>query len=400
MNEHLSALQPYPFERLKALRDGVKPNADRYPIALTIGEPRHNAPSFVKEALTEALDDVEKYPSTVGRPELKTAIAHWLMQRFGLPEMDPQAHVLPVNGTREAIFAFVQTVFDRSQATTRPYVMMPNPFYQIYEGATLLAGGQPKLQACIPKFGFNPDYRSVTDAEWAQTQILFLCSPGNPTGAVVPMDTLQYLLDKAEQHDFIIASDECYSEIYFTENTRPAGLLEAYAQRGDASYRRAMVFHSLSKRSNLPGLRSGFVAGDADLIRPFLLYRTYQGGAMPLHVQKASELAWADETHVELNRAAYREKFRRVLAVLDGVLDVQMPAAGFYLWAGTPISDEAFALGLFEQENVSVLPGSYVGRAMDGVNPGAGRVRMALVAPVAECIEAAERIKRFCAGLK
>lgn len=400
MNEHLHALQPYPFQRLKELRAGAVPNPDRRLISLAIGEPKHAAPTFVKEALVEELDDIEIYPTTSGGPELKTAIGHWLEQRFSLPEMDAQAHILPVNGTREAIFAFVQTVFDRSQSDQRPYVMMPNPFYQIYEGATLLAGGTPKLQACTAALGFNPDYYSVTDAEWAQTQILFLCSPGNPTGAVVPMDTLRYLLDKAAEHDFIIASDECYSEIYFTENERPIGLLEACAQHGNTDYQRVMVFHSLSKRSNLPGLRSGFVAGDADLIRPFLLYRTYHGGAMPLQVQKASALAWSEESHVEVNRTAYREKFRQVLAILDGVMDVQLPDAGFYLWAGTPISDEAFTIGLYEQEHVSVLPGSYVAREVDGINPGAGRVRMALVAPLAECVEAAERIKRYCTGLR
>ena len=399
MNEQMDALQPYPFQRLKQLKAGITPNPDLDHIALSIGEPKHAAPEFVRAALVEHLDDIEVYPTTGGRADLKQAVAHWLSHRFGLPEMDPQAHILPVNGTREALFAFVQAVFDRRQATQRPYVMMPNPFYQIYEGAALLAGATPYLQPCLKSHHFNPDYASVPDEVWAQTQILFLCSPGNPTGAVVPMDTLLYLLEKAEQHDFIIASDECYSEIYFTENERPPGLLEACAQRGDASYQRAMVFHSLSKRSNLPGLRSGFVAGDASLIKPFLLYRTYQGGAMPIHVQKASAMAWQEENHVELNRTAYREKFRRVLAVLSPVMDVDLPDAGFYLWAGTPISDEAFTRGLYEQENVEVLPGSYVGREQDGHNPGAGRVRMALVASLPECLEAAERIKRFCKTL-
>lgn len=399
MHEHFGRLQPYPFERLKALKAEVTPNPDLDPIALSIGEPKHTAPEFVRQALIEALDDIEVYPTTGGSTELKNAVGRWLSHRFGLPPLDADAHVLPVNGTREAIFAFVQAVFDRSQAAERPYVVMPNPFYQIYEGATFLAGGEPLLLPCLPAQHFNPDYRAVPDSVWARTQILFLCSPGNPTGAVVPMDVLDYLLDKAAEHDFIIASDECYSEIYFTERERPVGLLEACAHRGDATYRRAMVFHSLSKRSNLPGLRSGFVAGDANLIRPFLRYRTYQGGAMPLHVQKASALAWSEENHVELNRTAYREKFRRVLAVLEDVLDVSMPDAGFYLWAGTPISDEDFGRRLYEQAHVTVLPGSYVGREVDGINPGAGRVRMALVAPLGECLEAAERIRDFCKGL-
>jgi len=396
MNEFMSSLQPYPFERLKALKAEVTPDASKDHIALSIGEPKHTAPEFIRESLTESLDDIEVYPTTGGRREFKAAVARWLSHRFGLPDMEPEAHILPVNGTREAIFGFVQATFDRRLAARKPLIMMPNPFYQIYEGAALLAGAQPWLMPCTAEQNFNPDYHNVSDDVWAQTQILFLCSPGNPTGAVVPMDTLQYLLQKAEEHDFVIASDECYSEIYFTENERPVGLLEACAQLGDASYRRALVFHSLSKRSNVPGLRSGFVAGDPDIIAPFLRYRTYQGGAMPIHVQKASALAWSDEHHVELNRTAYREKFRRVLAELDGALDVTLPDAGFYLWAGTPISDEAFAQGLFEQEHVTVLPGSYVGRTVDGANPGAGRVRMALVASLPECLEAAARIKRFC----
>ncbi|MCH8552975.1 MAG: succinyldiaminopimelate transaminase [Natronospirillum sp.] len=399
MHEHFDRLQPYPFQRLKELLAGVTPEPSLDPIALSIGEPKHAAPEFVRESLVGALDDLEIYPTTGGTAELKQAIGRWLSRRFSLPPLEAEQHILPVNGTREAIFAFVQAMYDRRLAEHKPYVVMPNPFYQIYEGAAYLAGAEPHLLPCLAEQHFNPDYYAVPDDVWARTQILFLCSPGNPTGAVVPLETLEYLLGKAEEHDFIVASDECYSEIYFTEKERPIGLLEACRQRGDALYRRAMVFHSLSKRSNLPGLRSGFVAGDPELIRPFLRYRTYQGGAMPVQVQKASALAWQEESHVEMNRTAYREKFRRVLSILDGVMDVQMPDAGFYLWAGTPISDTEFARRLYQEQHVTVLPGSYVGREIDGVNPGANRVRMALVAGLSECEEAARRIRAFCESL-
>lgn len=395
MNHLLQRLQPYPFERLRALKGAVTPPAELPHIALSIGEPKHAAPLFVRDALTEALDDLEVYPTTAGVPELRHVIARWLEQRFELPIVDGLRQVLPVCGTREAIFSFIQAAFDRSQADARPYIMTPNPFYQIYEGATLLAGGQTYLLNCEASNGFNPDFTSISDDVWQQTQILFLCSPGNPTGAVIPLDTLTWLLEKAEQHDFIIASDECYSEIYFTENERPTGLLEACRVRGDHEFKRAVVFHSLSKRSNLPGLRSGFIAGDAELLAPYLNYRTYHGAALPLQVQKASIAAWQDETHVEHNRSAYREKFRRVLAILDSKLDVQMPDAGFYLWARTPIADTDFAQQLYAQQNVTVLPGSYLGREAQGVNPGSHYIRMALVATLPECIEAAERIARF-----
>ncbi|MFY0664163.1 MAG: succinyldiaminopimelate transaminase [Natronospirillum sp.] len=395
MNHLLQSLQPYPFERLRTLKDAVTPSTDLPHIALSIGEPKHAAPLFVRDALTDAMDDLEVYPTTAGVPELRHVIARWLEQRFDLPKVDGMRHVLPVCGTREAIFSFVQAAFDRSQADTRPYVMTPNPFYQIYEGATLLAGGQTYLLNCEAKNGFNPDFTTISDEDWQKTQILFLCSPGNPTGAVIPLDTLTWLLEKAEQHDFIIASDECYSEIYFTENERPTGLLEACKARGDHEFKRAVVFHSLSKRSNLPGMRSGFIAGDAELLTPYLNYRTYHGSALPLQVQKASMAAWQDETHVEHNRSAYREKFRRVLDILGTKLEVAMPDAGFYLWARTPIADTDFAQQLYAQQNVTVLPGSYLGREAQGVNPGSHYIRMALVATLPECIEAAERIARF-----
>lgn len=399
MNHLLNNLQPYPFERLRELKAAVTPNTDLPHIALSIGEPKHAAPLFVRDALADALDDLEVYPTTAGLPELRQVIARWLEQRFGLPKVDGLQQVLPVCGTREAIFSFIQAAFDASQAEQRPYIMTPNPFYQIYEGATLLAGGQTWLLNCTAEQGFNPDFKAIPDDVWAKTQILFLCSPGNPTGAVIPLDTLVWLLDKAAQHNVIVASDECYSEIYFTENERPIGLLEACHARGDADFKNVVVFHSLSKRSNLPGLRSGFIAGDAALLKPYLNYRTYHGSALPLQVQKASIAAWQDETHVEHNRSAYREKFRRVLAVLDGKLDVKMPDAGFYLWAKTPIPDTDFAQQLFAQQHVTVLPGSYLGRDMAGVNPGAYYVRMALVATLPECIEAAERIARFTDSL-
>ncbi len=399
MHDRLTDLQPYPFERQQDLLGQVTPETDQPLIRLSIGEPKHAAPDFIYEALQEHQAGIEIYPTTGGTMEVKQAIAHWLERRFALTAVDPARQVLPVNGTREALFSFAQAVFDRSDAAQRPYVMMPNPFYQIYEGAALLAGATPYLLPCTAENGYNPDFRSLTDEDWQRTQLLFLCSPGNPTGAVVPLETLQYVLAKAREHNVIIASDECYSEIYFTENDRPPGLLEACVHNGDADFSQAVVFHSLSKRSNLPGLRSGFAAGNADLIRSFLRYRTYSGGAMPLHVQKASALAWQEENHVELNRAAYREKFRKVIDRLSPVMDVEWPDAGFYLWARTPIPDEEFARELFHRENVTVLPGTYVGRSVNGQNPGAGHVRMALVATLSECLEAAERIARFCENL-
>ena len=398
MHDRFDLLQPYPFEKLNALFAQVTPNPELPLIRLSIGEPKHRAPRFVREALVAGLDDLEVYPTTGGTLAFKTAVARWLEQRFDLPEMDPAAHILPVNGTREALFALVQTVFNRSEAASRPYVMMPNPFYQIYEGATLLAGGTPYLLPCWAEQGFNPDVRAISDAVWAQTQLVFLCNPGNPSGAVMPLADQVYVLDKAAEFDFVVASDECYSEIYTQPQHPPIGLLEACKARGDTHYARAVVFHSLSKRSNLPGLRSGFVAGDAALMRAFLRYRTYQGGAMSLPIQQASTLAWQDESHVETNRNAYREKFRRFLEIVEGQLDVSAPDAGFYLWAATPMADTEFAQRLYAEQAVTVLPGSYLGRSVEGVNPGANRVRMALVAPLQDCIDAAHRVRAFCSN--
>ena len=398
MNDALNQLQPYPFEKLRALLGSVQAPTDKSPIALSIGEPKHRSPAFVAEALAANLDQLSVYPTTLGIPALREAIANWCGRRFGLPAgaLDPARHVLPVNGTREALFAFTQAVVKRDVGGL---VVSPNPFYQIYEGAALLAGAQPHYLACREEHGFNPDFDAVSDEVWQRCQILFLCSPGNPTGALIPLPTLKKLIALADKFDFVIAADECYSELYFDEGNPPAGLLSACAELGRHDFKRCVVFHSLSKRSNLPGLRSGFVAGDADILKSFLLYRTYHGCAMPVQTQLASVAAWNDEAHVKANRDLYREKFDAVLAILDGVLDVRRPDGGFYLWAKTPIDDETFTRELFAREHVTVVPGSYLSRAVDGHNPGAGRVRMALVAPLAECVTAAERIRNYVKSL-
>jgi len=398
MNDALNQLQPYPFEKLRALLAGAQPPGDKPAIALSIGEPKHRSPAFVAEALSANLEKLAVYPSTLGIAELREAIASWCSRRFDLPAgaLDPARHVLPVNGTREALFAFTQAVVQRG---VDGLVVSPNPFYQIYEGAALLAGAQPHYLPCLQEHGFNPDFDAVDSEVWQRCQILFLCSPGNPTGALIPLATLKKLIQLADEYDFVIAADECYSELYFDEQHPPAGLLTACAVLGRHDFKRCVVFHSLSKRSNLPGLRSGFVAGDADILQSFLLYRTYHGCAMPVQTQLASIAAWNDEQHVKANRALYREKFDAVLAILDGVLDVQRPDGGFYLWAQTPLDDETFTRELFAREHVTVVPGSYLSRSVDGLNPGAGRVRMALVAPLAECVQAAERIRDFVKSL-
>ncbi|MEE5085423.1 succinyldiaminopimelate transaminase [Pseudomonas alliivorans] len=394
MNNAMQLLQPYPFEKLRALLGGVTPNPEKRPVALSIGEPKHRSPDFVAKALADNLDQMAVYPTTLGIAALREAIAGWCTRRFDLPEgwMDPARNVLPVNGTREALFAFTQTVVNRSDDGL---VISPNPFYQIYEGAAFLAGAQPYYLPCLSENGFNPDFDAVTPDIWKRCQILFLCSPGNPTGALIPVDTLKKLIALADEHDFVIAADECYSELYFDEQTPPPGLLSACAELGRNDFKRCVVFHSLSKRSNLPGLRSGFVAGDADILKAFLLYRTYHGCAMPVQTQLASIAAWNDEEHVRANRDLYREKFDAVLDILAPVLDVQRPDGGFYLWPNVGTDDAAFCRDLFVDQHVTVVPGSYLSREVDGVNPGAGRVRLALVAPLAECIEAAERIRDF-----
>ncbi|MCJ8169746.1 succinyldiaminopimelate transaminase [Atopomonas sediminilitoris] len=399
MNPALEHLHPYPFEKLRALFAGVTPAADKSPIALSIGEPKHASPAFVAQALADNLAQLAVYPTTAGLPALRQQIARWAERRFALGDngLNADTQVLPVNGTREALFAFTQTIIDNRPSDA--LVVSPNPFYQIYEGAALLAGVQPHYLACHAEHGFIPDFSAVPADIWQRCQLLFLCSPGNPTGAVIPSSTLQQLIALADQYDFVIASDECYSELYFDEAAPPVGLLQACAELGRTDFARCVVFHSLSKRSNLPGLRSGFVAGDASLLQAFLRYRTYHGCAMPIASQLASIAAWNDEAHVLANRDLYRAKFDAVLAILQPVLDVERPDASFYLWPRTPISDTEFARRLYAAEHVTVVPGSYLSREVNGDNPGAQRVRLALVAPLAECIEAAQRIRRFVESL-
>ncbi|MFT5692097.1 MAG: N-succinyldiaminopimelate aminotransferase [Oceanicoccus sp.] len=394
MNQNLESLQSYPFEKLKALKNQVTPPGDLSHIALSIGEPKHKSPKFVEQILLENMDKLSNYPTTKGIPELSIAIADWLCLRFNIPtaSIDPLKNVIPVNGTREAIFSFTQAAINKEN---RPLVVCPNPFYQIYEGAAYLAGAEPHFLPCQEENNFIPDFEDVSNDIWRRCQLLVLCSPGNPTGAVITSQTLQYLIGLADKFDFIIASDECYSELYFDENRPPIGLLQACIEMGRDDFSRCVVFHSLSKRSNLPGLRSGFIAGDANILKPYLLYRTYHGCAMPIQHQLASIAAWNDEEHVLENRDQYRLKFEAVLAILGGCLDVEKPDAGFYLWAKTPISDLDFTRQLFAQKNVTVLPGRFISREADSINPGANRIRMALVAPLHECIDAAQRIKQF-----
>ncbi|NKN31920.1 succinyldiaminopimelate transaminase [Marichromatium bheemlicum] len=393
MNPDLDRLQSYPFQRLAALKQGLEPPLDRDHIALSIGEPKHPTPSLIGEALIAHLHQLSGYPSTRGLPALREAIADWLDQRFALgATIDPERQVLPVNGTREALFAFAQACVART--TPVPLVLMPNPFYQIYEGAALLAGAEPRYLPCTAETGFLPDFSAVDAATWERCQLLYLCSPGNPTGAVADRETLAELIALAHRYDFVIASDECYSELYLDEQAPPPGLLEVSAAIGNPDFSRCVVFHSLSKRSNAPGLRSGFVAGDAEVIERFFLYRTYHGCAMPLHHQHASIAAWRDETHVRENRVRYREKFAAVAEVLDGALPLRLPEAGFYLWPETPISDTELARRLYAEEHVTVLPGSFLSRTADGHNPGERHIRLALVAPLDECVDAARRIRR------
>lgn len=399
MNRDLSLLQPYPFEKLTALKAQVTPPADLEHIALSIGEPKHPAPEFVAEVLADNMARLSNYPTTKGMPELRSAIADWCERRFQLKEgsMDAEQNVLPVNGTREAIFAFTQAAVNRSDDAL---VISPNPFYQIYEGAAYLAGAAPYYLNCLEENSFIPDFDAVSEDVWQRCQLLFLCSPSNPTGAVTDLETLKKLIALSDKYDFIIASDECYSEIYFDEANPPVGLLQACAELGRDDYKNCVVMHSLSKRSNLPGLRSGFIAGDAALLGPFLQYRTYHGCSMPIQHQLASIAAWNDEDHVLENRDQYRRKFDAVIEILSPVMDVQQPDASFYLWAKTPIDDDKFAQGLFEQQNLTVLPGRYLSRETDGVLPGAGYVRMALVATLEECVEGAKRIRAYVESLK
>ncbi len=403
MNPMLGQLQPYPFERLRQLFEGVCADPAYRPISLGIGEPKHPTPAFIAHALNQSANRIPSglagYPATAGETGLRAAFTTWLKSRYSL-ELDPATQVLPVNGSREALFAFAQTVVDSRPASngcgsgTAPLVICPNPFYQIYEGAALLAGAQPWFVAADPARNFAQDWDSVPVEVWSRTQLLFVCSPGNPTGAVMPLAEWEKLFVLSDRFGFAIASDECYSEIYFRDEP-PLGGLEAAATLGRADFKNLMSFTSLSKRSNVPGMRSGFVAGDANLIKQFLLYRTYHGSAMSPVVQAASIAAWADEDHVIANRAMYRNKFARVTPILSSVVDVALPDAGFYLWAKVHGSDTDFARELFALYNVTVLPGSYLAREVHGVNPGAQRIRMALVAETAECEEAAQRIVQF-----
>jgi N-succinyldiaminopimelate aminotransferase len=393
MNPRLAALQPYAFEKLRTLLQGVTPNPNLQPINLSIGEPKHPTPALIRDALAGALDGLAVYPATAGSPALREAIAAWLARRYGLSGLDPATEVLPVNGSREALFAFAQSVIDPMDRSAK--VVCPNPFYQIYEGAAILAGANPVYLNADEQSGFRVRYDALAAPEWQGVKLLYACSPANPSGSVMRLEDWRLLFELSDRHGFAIASDECYSELYFDEAAPPLGALEAAQRLGRRDYRGLVVFSSLSKRSNAPGMRSGFVAGDPKLLRDFLLYRTYHGSAMSLTVQHASIAAWGDEEHVRENRRLYAEKFHAVLPLVGAPLSVSMPEGGFYLWIRTPIDDCEFARRLQHEYNVLVLPGSYLARDAQGGNPGRNRVRVALVAPLAECIEAAERINRF-----
>ena len=400
MNPLLDKLQPYPFEKLRQLFSGITPNPAFKPISLGIGEPKHPTPAFIQQALADNLDGLSSYPTTAGSDTLRAAIAAWLERRYALPEFDAATQILPVNGSREALFALAQTIIDPVPGAL---VMCPNPFYQIYEGAAYLAGAQPYFVNSDSARNFSPDYKSVPADVWPRVQLLYLCSPGNPTGAVLSLEDWKELFDLSDRYGFVIAADECYSEIYFKAEA-PLGGLEAAHKLGRAGYPRLIAFSSLSKRSNVPGMRSGFVAGDAAILKKFLLYRTYHGSAMSPTIQNASIAAWNDEAHVVENRAKYIAKFQQITPMLQQVLDVALPDAGFYLWASVDkhvaISDTEYARRLYAEYNVTVLPGSYLARDAHGVNPGQNRIRMALVAEVDECLEAARRIVTFTENIQ
>ena len=395
MNPGLARLQPYPFQRLAALTQGITPAA-KPPIVMSIGEPKHAAPPFVQQALCQNLRELSIYPATKGTAALRAATAAWATQRFKLDKipLDPGRHVLPCAGTREALFSIAQTVVD-NRADPPAVVMMPNPFYQIYEGAALLAGAQPHYLNTTADTGYKIDFSAIPADLYRRTRLVYVCSPGNPTGAVLQKNDYRQLLELAERFDFVIASDECYSEIYFDEQAPPLGLLQVANELGIDDYRRCVVFHSLSKRSSLPGLRSGFIAGDGALLAELLRFRTYHGCSLSGTVQQASIAAWNDEHHVRANRVLYREKFTAVLEILGPVLPVQRPQGGFYLWPRTPIDDERFTRELFQQENVLVLPGSYLSRETAGINPGHKHLRLALVGGLEECKQAAQRLREF-----
>lgn len=397
MNPRLELLQSYPFQRLATLLAGHAPPAGLRPVALHIGEPKHPTPAFIRDTLVAGLDGLSVYPATLGTDALRQAIAQWIGRRYGITAPDPATQVLPVNGSREALFSFVQAVVDTSRGT--PAVVCPNPFYQIYEGAALLAGAEPQFINNLPAEDYAFDPAQLPEEIWRRAQLMIVCSPGNPTGKVLDLADWQRLFEHADRHGCVIASDECYSEIYFDEAKPPLGALEAAVKLGRNDFRNLVVFSSLSKRSNVPGMRSGFVAGDAAILKKYYLYRTYHGGAMSPPVQAASIAAWQDEAHVLENRRLYLEKFRSVIDILKPALPAEWPDAAFYLWLQTPIDDVEFTRRLHAAEGVSVLPGSYLAREARGINPGVNRVRIALVASVAECTEAAQRLRRFAASL-
>jgi N-succinyldiaminopimelate aminotransferase len=397
LNPQLALLQPYPFERLRALFAGAAPNPRQTPISLSIGEPKHPTPQFIRDALCAGSGGLANYPTTAGTPALREAITEWLRRRHGLASLDPVTQVLPVLGSREALFAFAQTVIDASRVGAT--VVVPNPFYQIYEGAAVLAGATPHYVNSPPPHVSTPRFEEVTDAVWRRTQLLYVCSPDNPTGRVMAQDEWRRLFELSDRYGFVIAADECYSEVYFDEAAPPLGALAAAQALGRDGYPRLVSFGSLSKRSNAPGLRSGYIAGDAALVKAFLLYRTYHGSGMSPAVASASLAAWKDETHVRANRAKYAEKFAKLQPVVNALLPAARPDAAFYLWARVPGDDADFARRLHADEAVSVLPGSYLGRDAGGVNPGAGYVRIALVAEFAECAEGIDRIARFARRL-
>ncbi|HLA70326.1 MAG TPA: succinyldiaminopimelate transaminase [Steroidobacteraceae bacterium] len=398
MNGRLELLAAYPFERLARLKAGITPPARLPHIAMSIGEPKHAPPPFVIEALRGSLGSLGSYPVTAGLLETRAACASWLRRRFGLGNsVHPETMVLPVNGTREALFSFVQAVVSTptTAVAEKPVVALPNPFYQIYEGAALLAGAEPFFLNTTAGNRFQPDLDGVPAQVWKRCEVLFLCSPGNPTGAVLSLDFLRHALALAERHDFVIASDECYAELYRDEAAPPPSLLQAALANGHDAFQRCVVFHSLSKRSSVPGLRSGFVAGDPAIIKPYLLYRTYHGCAMPVPTQLASIAAWNDDAHAAANRRLYREKYAQVLPILAPVLDVVEPDGAFYLWPDVQRDDETFTRDLFATQNLTILPGSYLARDTPAGNPGRQRVRISLVAPIEECVTAAQRIRTF-----
>lgn len=397
MNPDLERLQTYPFQKLNALLEGVTPDPARKLIPLYIGEPKHPTPELIKRALVEGLDGLAAYPLTIGTPELRAAIAGWMKRRYRLDAVDPATEVIPVTGSREALFAIAQAVIDTSRPD--PVVVCPNPFYQIYEGAALLAGATPRYLNSLPSNRYAFDYDQLPDAVWRRTQLIYVCSPGNPTGYVMPLADWKRLFELSDRYGIVIASDECYSEIYFDESKPPLGALDAARQLGRKGNERLVMFSSLSKRSNVPGMRSGFVAGDPAILKKYLLYRTYQGCAMSLPIQQASIAAWRDERHVVENRRLYREKFAAALDILRPAMEVEMPDAAFYIWLKTPIPDTEFARRLYREQAVSVLPGSYLARDSDGVNPGTNRVRIALVSSIEECVESARRIRAFVQSL-